>query len=134
MLQLVSPSHIDRAWRDGAHNLSEACDVSGGEITGDQLKLILSRGERNLFAGIEDGKPVGWVVIGVIQLPNVRTLHLYAMWAPGHLYDEFFNDLKSIAIQEGCSEIRCCADQTRARLYRMRFGFEPVHQTLKVSI
>lgn len=134
MLQQVSPSHIDRAWRDGAHHLSEACDVSGGEITGDQLKMMLARGERTLLAGIEDGKPVGWVVIKVDQFPNLRVLHLCSMWAPGHLEEEFFNDLRSIATQEGCSEVRCCADPVRARLYRMRFGFEPVYQTLRVAI
>lgn len=96
--------------------------------------MMLARGERVLFAGVEDGRPVGWLVVKVDQLPNIRVLHLCSMWAPGHFYDEFFDDLKSIATQEGCSEIRCCADPVRARLYRMRFGFEPVYQTLKVEI
>ncbi|MTW25843.1 hypothetical protein, partial [Streptococcus pneumoniae] len=42
-------THIDQAWRDGAHLLAKACDTSGGEVTGDQLKMLLSRGDRMLF-------------------------------------------------------------------------------------
>ena len=131
-LSLVPHTHIDQAWADGAFKLADACDESGGEITADQLKLMLSRGERMLFAGVHLGKPIGWIVIRVDQLPNLRALHICELYAPGALFDDFFEQLNDLAKQHGCSEIRCSAKPAQARLYRMRFGFEPVYETLKV--
>lgn len=128
----VPASHIDQAWRDGAHNLSKACDTSGGEITGDQLKLLLSRGERSLLQ-MRDGEAiVGWGVVRIDQLPNVRVLHACEMYAPNASFERFFESLKDLAKGLGCSEIRCSAKDAQARLYRMKLGFEPVYTTLRV--
>lgn len=132
-LELIPSTHIDKAWRDGAHMLSESCKASN-EITADQLKMMLSRGERSLFVGVILGKPVGWMVVDVDQLPNVRVLHVHQLYAPENMHDEFFEQLKAIAVQQGCSEVRCSAQPAQARLYRARFGFEPVYETLRVSL
>jgi hypothetical protein len=48
-LIVVPSTHIDVAWKEGAHRLGLACATSGGEISGDQLKMMLSRGERTLL-------------------------------------------------------------------------------------
>lgn len=132
-IQVVDSRFIDRAWKDGAHNLSEAIKYSGGEITPDQLKMMLSRGERTLLAGIVDN-PVGWAVVGIDQFPNLRALHIYALYAPNRTYPAFWEQLKSFASENGCSQIRCSAKPAQARLYRMKWGFEPVYETLKVDI
>lgn len=133
-LKLVAPAFIDQAWRDGAHLLSEACEQSGGEITVDQLKMLLSRGERTLLAIMQDGTPKGWVVVRLDQLPNVRALHVCELYAPGATFDECRAQLWEYARQNGCSEVRCSAKPAHARLYRMRWGFEPVYTTLMVKI
>lgn len=129
------PAHmIDRAWRDGAHKLAAACETSGGEITADQLRLLLSRGERTLLAVMDGSAPVGWLVVRVDQLPNVRALHVCELYAPGATFEECWEQLKTYAGTNGCSEIRCSAKPAQARLYRMRWGFEPIYTTLKVSL
>lgn len=133
-LLTVPASHIDRAWKDGAHKLSEACDTSGGEITGDQLKLILSRGERTLVLMRRDGEIAGWGVVRVDQLPNVRALFCTDMYAPGAEFADFFGELKKFAEMNGCSELRCAARAAQARLYSMKCGFEPVYTVMKVSV
>lgn len=130
----VPPTHVDKAWRDGAHHLAEACATSGGEITGDQLKLMLSRGERTLLAMQRDGATVGWAVIRIDQLPNVRAVHVCELYAPHGGFEQFFDALRVIADAQGCSEIRCSAKPAQARLYRMRCGFEPIYETLRVRI
>lgn len=130
-MEYVPASHIDVAWRDGAHRLSESCATSGGEITADQLKMMLSRGERTLVR-CTDGEVVTWGVIGIEQLPNVRVLHIYQMVGSG--FDRFFAELTKYAQSNGCSEVRCCAKEAQARLYRMKSGFEPVYTVLRVRI
>ncbi len=132
-LLTVPASHIDRAWKDGAHKLSEACDTSGGEITGDQLKMILSRGERTLLAMRRDGELVGWGAVMVDQRPNLRALHVSVMYAPGAAFQEFFSELQRYAEANGCSKVRCAAGPAQARLYSMQCKFKPVYTVLEVD-
>ena len=129
----VPPTHIDQAWRDGASALGKSCETSGGEITGDQLKMMLSRGERTLLA-IMGADRVGWGVIRVDQLPNLRVLHVCDMYAPGIPWPELWPELQKLAKESGCSEIRCCAKPAQARLYKSKCGFESVYETLRFKL
>lgn len=133
-LKQVPPAFIDRAWRDGAHHLVTACEESGGEITGDQLKMLLSRGERTLLAMQRDGEFVGWGVVRLDQLPNLRALHVCELYAPGAAFEDFMAPLKAWAESNGCSRIRCSAKPAQARLYKARAGFTPVYETLEVLL
>lgn len=133
-LIIVPATHIDRAWKEGACRLGEACATSGGEITGDQLKLMLARGERMLVRMDEGDEIVGWAVLGIEQLPNCRALYVYEMWAPGGHFERFFDEARRLAEASGCSRLRCAARPAQARLYRMRCGFSPVYETLEVQL
>ena len=133
-LVIVAPQFVDRAWNDGAACLAEACATSGGEITGDQLKMILARGERTLVAMVDDNKPVGWAVARVDQLPNFRVFHVTDLVAPHANFPAFMDAVKEMATNLGCSRVRCCARPAQARLYRMKLGFKPVYETLEVVL
>lgn len=135
-MQLVSipPQFIDSSWASGAHALSKACDTSGGEITGDQLKMILSRGERTLIRMDCEGQAVGWGVVRVDQLPNVRVLFVTDLVAPGGHFETFFGALKQLAKQNGCSVIRCAAKPAQERLYRIKCQFRPVYSILEAEV
>lgn len=129
----IPSSHIDLAWRDGAACLAEACDTSGGEITGDQLKLILSRGERTLIRMDAVDGVRGWGVVRVDQLPNVRVLFVTDLVAHNGKFHHFFSAIKDMARSLGCSKVRCAAGQSQERLYSMKCGFKPVYQILEVD-
>lgn len=133
-LQTVPSSFIDRAWTDGASCLAKACETSGGEITGDQLKMVLSRGERTLIRMVDEGQTVGWGVIRVDQLPNMRVLMITDLVAPGAHFERFFDQIKAIGAQSGCSRLRCAAGPAQARLYAAKCGFEPVYSILEVPL
>lgn len=133
-LQPVPSTFIDLAWREGAINLTLACDQSGNEITGDQLKLILSRGERQLFRMVNDGNVVGWAVARVDQLPNVRVLFVTDLYAPNGHFQEFWGEVVKLASNLGCSSVRCAAKAAQARLYKMKLGFSSVYEILEVKI
>jgi hypothetical protein len=133
-LQIVQPAFVDRAWRDGAHQLSKACDTSGGEITGDQLKMILARGERTLIRIDRDGQTAGWAVTRIDQLPNVRALHVCELYAPGGHWAACFDLLADMARANGCTEMRCSAKPAQVRLYQRHLPWVPLYQTLKVDL
>lgn len=130
----IPTSHIDFAWRDGANCLTEACKTSGGEITGDQLKLILSRGERTLVQMRDGEKVCGWGVVRVDQLPNMRVLFITDVVAPNGHFELFFEAIKKMAQQLGCLRIRCAAKPAQERLYRMKCGVKPVYTILEVEL
>lgn len=131
-LQQVPASHIDRAWADGASCLAEACNASGGEITGDQLKMILARGERTLIRMWDGEKVAGWGVVRVDQLPNLRALHVTDLVAHHGQFEQYFGAIKHLARDLGCSRVRCAAGPAQARLYRSKCGFKPVYEILEV--
>lgn len=132
-LSIVDPRFTDKAWKDGASCLAEACELVD-EITGDQLKMILSRGERTLVALMEDNKPIGWGCWRVDQLPNLRVLHVTDLVAHGAQFERFFLELKNVADLLGCSRIRCSAPPAQARLYKHKCGFKSVYETLEVVV
>jgi hypothetical protein len=122
---------IDFAWRDGADCLKEACSE---ECTIDQLKLILSRGERELLRMDDETGTVGWGVFKIENYPNIRVLHVTNLVAHGCHFERFFDSLKTIAEGQGCSRIRCSAKPAQARLYASKLGFTPVYITLEIQV
>jgi hypothetical protein len=136
MLKLthIPATHIDKAWHEGAHQLGEACKYSGGEITADQLKMILSRGERSLIRMDDQTGVVGWGVVRIDQLPNFRVLHITDLYAPRVHFERFYDELKLMAESLGCSRIRCAAQPAQAKIYETKCGFKPVYQIMEVEI
>lgn len=132
-LTQVPPTHIDAAYADGASCLSEACDQSGGEIEGPQLKMMLSRGERTLIRMDDEGKTAGWGVVRIDQLPNMRVLMITDLVAHNAGFERFFDNIKQLARDLGCSRVRCAAKEAQARLYRMKAGFTPVYTILEAT-
>lgn len=131
-LSLIPAHGIDRAWKDGADSLAEACKTSGGEIEGPQLKMILARGERNLVAMVDEGKPVGWAVFRIEQLPNCRAFYITDLVAPHAGFEHYWTQVLEMAAGYGCSRVRCAARPAQARLYRQKLGFTPVYEVLEV--
>lgn len=132
-IHFVEPQFIDFAWAEGASCLAEACELVD-EITGDQLKMILSRGERILLRMDMDGETVGWAAIRVDQLPNLRSLHVTDLVAHNGHFELFVDELKEVAKKMGCSRIRCSTKEAQARLYRQKAGFQPVYTTLEIKV
>ena len=132
-LVIVPATHIDFAWNEGADCLEEATELVD-EITGSQLKMILSRGERTLVKMVDNNKTVGWGTFRIDQFPNIRVLHITDLVAHNGHFEKFLDELKLIAATIGASRIRCSAHHSQARLYRMKCGFKPVYETLEVLI
>ena len=129
----IDSRFIDQAWADGAACLGKACDTSGGEIEGPQLKMILARNERTLLRMDDDGVTVGWGAVRVDQLPNLRVLHITDLVAPHGHFERFFTAIKALAASLGCSKVRCAAKPAQARLYAMKCQFKPVYTIMEVD-
>lgn len=132
-LQIVPPSHIDFAWRDGAFHLDAACAKSAGEMTESQLKMQLARGEWTLLAGVEDGRSKAWAVVGFQQNPNCRALWIQAIYAPGATTDEAMTELRKYAVTNGCSTIRGACNEAVQRLWERRFKAKRLYAVVEID-
>lgn len=129
-----TPAEIDKAWREGAHRLSEACKWASREITPDQLKFLLSRGERVLIGARDNEGVKGWAAVQVLQLPNIRVLHIYSLQGKGVCSAEGFELLKQYAQANGCSSIRGAVRASVMRMLRQRFGAQELYATAEIPV
>ena len=130
-LTIIPPKFIDYAWRDGASSLGESCV---DECTPDQLKMLLAKDERALVRMDGDQGIVGWGAFRVDNLPNMRVLHITNLTAHDSNFEAFFDELKLMAEQIGCIEVRCSCLPAQSRLFKAKCGFEPVYETLRVKL
>lgn len=134
-LFFVPPTHIDTAWADGAENLSKATSRAAREITPSQLRMILSRGERTLIGVREPGgPPLGWAAVSFSQLPNVRVLYVYALYAPGAAGPEAFRLLADYARANGCSCIRGSCQDAVGRLWERRYQARKLYAVYEMDV
>lgn len=132
-LDIVNASHIDRAWRDGASQLSLACEKSAGECDAGQLKMRLIRGELTLVRAT-DGEKTGWAAVEVIVYPNFRALHVYAIYAPGATGVDVFNLLKDYAKGLGASCVQGACDEAVSRLWEKKLGFTEAYKIMRYDL
>jgi hypothetical protein len=130
----VKPQDVDRAWRDGASRLGDACRWAPREITADQLKMLCARGERVLL-GLQDGGGVwrGWLAVGAQQLPNLRVLMVYSLAGDGVATPEGLALVRAFARDNGCTTIRGCMRPSMVRLIR-KLGGKPLYQTVELEV
>lgn len=133
-LLVVAPNHIDQAWRDGAHRLSEAFDRYNAECTIDQLRMRLVRGEATLLTIRKDGKHIVWVAVEFIQYPNMRALHVAALYARHALSAEAFELVMDYGHAGGASVIQCAASGAAKRLYEHKCGYMEAYSILRRPI
>ena len=133
-LQVVPATHIDFAWSDGASKLEMACLLSAGEITADQLKMSLSKGEWTLLAGVRDDMPVAWAAVAPLQYPNKRVLWVQAIYAPGSTSIECFEELKKYARMQGCSAVRGACNDTIQRLWEAKYDAKKLYSVVDIPI
>jgi hypothetical protein len=135
MLYIVPPSHICQAWTDGAHHLGIACNKAAGEVTGDQLKMLLIRGEKILMGyRNEHGQTVGWAAVSIDQHPNRRVLFVYAIWAPAATGQDAMQALKEFAKAEGCDSIRGACNEAIERLWARKFDAKRVYAIVEIGV
>ena len=123
MITQYPSAMVNQMWDKGASALAYAAKRSNNEWTGDQLKMMLMRGEM-LLIGSDDL----WAAVQHVQHPNKRVLHVYAVvsTADGNGINEpDIAELAEFAKNTGCTSITCATDLAAERLYS-RYGF--IHQ------
>jgi hypothetical protein len=134
-VQIVVPNNIYNVWEDIKEYLNASINVSGGDFTLDQLKLILARGEQTLLVSVnEKGVLNGAMTVEFINHPNNRVMFITALGGHGIVNNETFSQVESWAKMQGATKASAWAQEAQARLYKIKSNFNTIRYVVEKDL
>ena len=134
-VQIVAPNNIYNVWEDVKEYLNASINVSGGDFTLDQLKLLLVRGEQTLLVSVnENNKINGAMTVEFINNPNARTMFITALGGLGIVNEETFSQVETWAKMQGATKASAWAQEAQARLYKLKANFNTVRYVVEKDL
>jgi len=134
-VQIVAPNNVYNVWGDIKEYLNASINVSGGDFTLDQLKLLLVRGEQTLLVSVnENNKINGAMTVEFINNANARTMFITALGGSGIVNDETFSQVEVWAKMQGATKASAWAQEAQARLYKLKANFNTVRMVVEKDL
>ena len=134
-VQIVAPNNVYHVWEDIKEYLNASINVSGGDFTLDQLKLLLVRGEQSLLISVNKNNKInGAMTVEFINSPNARTMFITALGGSGIVNDETFSQVETWAKMQGATKASAWAQETQARLYKIKANFNTMRYVVEKDL
>ncbi len=134
-VQIVAPNNIYSVWEDVKSYLEASINVSEGDFTLDQLKLLLGRGEQTLLVSVDEkGILNGAMTIEFINRPNNRVMFITALGGHGIVNNETFSQVEVWAKSQGATKASAWAQEAQARLYKIKSNFNTVRYVVEKDL
>ena len=134
-VQIVAPNNVYHVWEDIKEYLNASINVSGGDFTLDQLKLLLVRGEQSLLVSVNESKKInGAMTVEFINSPNARTMFITALGGSGIVNDETFSQVETWAKMQGATKASAWAQEAQARLYKLKANFNTIRYVVEKDL
>jgi hypothetical protein len=134
-VQIVAPNNVYHVWEDIKEYLNASINVSGGDFTLDQLKLLLVRGEQSLLISVNKNNKInGAMTVEFINSPNARTMFITALGGSGIVNDETFSQVETWAKMQGATKASAWAQEAQARLYKLKANFNTVRYVVEKDL
>lgn len=134
-VQIVAPNNVYHVWEDIKEYLNASINVSGGDFTLDQLKLLLVRGEQSLLVSVnKENKINGAMTVEFINNANARTMFITALGGNGIVNDETFSQVETWAKMQGATKASAWAQEAQARLYKLKANFNTVRYVVEKDL
>ena len=134
-VQIVAPNNIYNVWEDIKEYLNASINVSGGDFTLDQLKLLLVRGEQSLLVSVDESSKInGAMTVEFINNANARTMFITALGGSGIVNDETFSQVETWAKMQGATKASAWAQEAQARLYKLKANFNTVRMVVEKDL
>ena len=134
-VQIVAPNNVYHVWEDIKEYLNASINVSGGDFTLDQLKLLLVRGEQSLLVSVDENNKInGAMTVEFINSPNARTMFITALGGSGIVNDETFSQVETWAKMQGATKASAWAQEAQARLYKLKANFNTVRYVVEKDL
>lgn len=125
---IVHPNAIQQTWPQIEAFFNACKPHETGEISVEQMKVMLSRGEYQLmlFNGLNG--VIGALIVSFINYPNDRVFFVHAI--SGKTTRQCVSDMFDFARQQGATTVRGQARDSVARLWK-RYGFNTISHTVE---
>ena len=134
-VQIVAPNNIYNVWEDVKEYLNASINVSEGDFTLDQLKLLLGRNEQTLLVSVDEkGVLNGAMTVEFNNRPNDRVMFITALGGNGIVNDETFSQVESWAKSQGATKASAWAQEAQARLYKIKSNFNTVRYVVEKDL
>jgi hypothetical protein len=134
-VQIVAPNNIYNVWEDIKDYLNASINVSTGDCTLEQLKLLLVRGEQTLLVATnEEGKLTGAMAVEFINHPNSRVMFITSLGGSGIVNEQTFSQVESWARTQGATKVCAWAHEAQARLYKIKANFNSVRHVVEKDL
>jgi hypothetical protein len=134
-VQIVAPNNVYHVWEDIKEYLNASINVSGGDFTLDQLKLLLIRGEQSLLISVNKNNKInGAMTVEFINSPNARTMFITALGGSGIVNDETFSQVETWAKMQGATKASAWAQEAQARLYKLKANFNTIRYVVEKDL
>jgi hypothetical protein len=134
-VQIVAPNNIYNVWEDVKEYLNASINVSGGDFTLDQLKLVLARGEQTLLVSVDEkGVLNGAMTVEFSNRPNNRVMFITALGGNGIVNKDTFDQVESWARMQGATKVSAWAQEAQARLYKIKSNFNTVRLVVEKDL
>jgi hypothetical protein len=134
-VQIVAPNNLYSVWEDVKEYLNASINVSGGDFTLDQLKLLLVRGEQTLLVSTDEkGVLNGAMTVEFSNLPNSRVMFITALGGNGIVNKDTFGQVENWARMQGATKVNAWAQEAQARLYKIKSNFNTVRYVVEKDL
>jgi hypothetical protein len=134
-VQIVTPNNVYSVWGDVENYLNASINVSNNDITLEQLKLILARGEQTLLVSTDDkGNLNGAMTVEFQNLPNNRVMFITALGGNGIVNKDTFDQVEIWARMQGATKVNAWAQEAQARLYKIKANFNTVRMVVEKDL
>jgi hypothetical protein len=134
-IQLVAPGHDLGLWEIIWPMLNVAfINYEHGDYDIEQLKVLLIKEFQILFVVVEDNKIIGCFTVEVINQPNHKVAHTTCMGGKGVFDDHTIKQYEEWCRGNGITKIRAYAQDSQARLFKMKLGLEKVTNVVEKTL
>jgi DNA-binding LytR/AlgR family response regulator len=134
-VQIVAPSHILGVWETVWPMLNIAfINYEHGDYDIEQLKVLLIKEFQLLFVVVENNKIIGCFTVEVINQMNHKVAFTTCMGGKGLFDEHTVKQYEDWCKGNGVTKIRAFAQDSQARLFKIKLGLEKVTNVVEKTL
>ena len=134
-VQIVAPSHILGVWENVWPMLNVAfINYEHGDYDIEQLKVLLIKEFQLLFVVVENNKIIGCFTVEVINQMNHKVAFTTCMGGKGLFDEHTVKQYEDWCKGNGVTKIRAFAQDSQARLFKIKLGLEKVTNVVEKTL
>jgi hypothetical protein len=134
-VQIVAANQIHAVWEIVWPMLNVAfLNYEDPDYGVDHLKIDIINGNQTLFVVVNNDKIIGAYTMEFINYANHRVAHITAIGGKDMITKETVKQCENWARANGATKIRAFAQETQARLFKLKMGLEKVTNVVEKNL